>query len=81
MTCWSGHIPRMNNDQMRQAVQAYYAAYDRAWTQAWQSPVNPLRDVKKEPPVVKEPQRTTSLPEASASDKAGAIDVVFTRVR
>jgi len=80
MTCWNGHMPHMNNDQMHQAVHAYYAAYERSWRQAWQSPVNPLRDVGDESPERQEPRRTTSLPEAKAGDKVDAIDVEYVQV-
>jgi hypothetical protein len=84
MSCWSGHMPRMNEDQLRQACHAYYrAAYHSAWDQAWQSPMNPLKDAIEEPSVNADPSRarSTSLEEARPGDKAGAIDAEFVRVR
>lgn len=82
MTCWSGHMPRMTEEQIAQATRAYYtAAYRRAWTHAWQSPVNPLRDEAPETPENREPRRTTSLEPARTGDKVGAIDVECVRVR
>jgi hypothetical protein len=93
MSCWSGHMPRMNEDQLRQASEAYYrAAYNRAWTHAWQSPMNPFSyqpeqqvhwQADQEPPVQQEASRarSTSLEEARPGDKTGAIDVAFVRVR
>ena len=95
MTCWSGHVPHMNEEQLSQATRAYYrAAMNRAWTHAWQSPVNPFTTSQtinldwatahNEPPVSAEPSaraRQTSLEEARQSDKVDAIDVAFVRVR
>lgn len=84
MTCWNGHVPHMSEDQLRQACQAYYrAAYHNAWDGAWSSPMNPLRDAPREPPVKPDHARarSTSLEEARPGDKAGAIDAEFVRVR
>jgi hypothetical protein len=92
MTCWEGQMPYMNEDQLRQATRAYFrAAMDRAWQEAWRTPLNHgttsqatgpawAATEPTEPPASKESRRT-SLPRASASDKAGAIDVAFVRVR
>ena len=85
MSCWSGHMPHMSEDQLRQACHAYYrAAYRSAWDRAWQSPMNPLRETAQhETPEAEEPSRArrTSLEEAHPGDKAGAIDAEFVRVR
>lgn len=82
MSCWNGHMPHMTEAQLRQAIEAYTRAqYAANWTHAWQSPLNPLGADRQEPPVQSQPRRTTSLPEATAGDKAGAIEVEFVRVR
>lgn len=83
MTCWNGHLPHMNNDQLHQAMHAYYRA---AFTQAWDGRMRqqwwvPTGAERPEPAVEPEPRRSTSLPEARAVDKAGAIEVEFVRVR
>jgi len=92
MSCWNGHVPHMSEAQIAQATEAYFKAeYARNYAKAWSSPGNPFttsqtinlewRTEPTEPPASKQHRRTTSLAEAQASDKAGAIDVEYVRVR
>ena len=86
MSCWGGQMPHMTDEQMRQAIEAYYGMYKAGFTARWQvSPWTPPLD-----PCHLERPRTASSPKsqsrarletARAVDKAGAIDVEFVRVR
>lgn len=81
MTCWNGHILRMNEAQMRQALDAYYQAYDQAWqrrmAQQWWVP----GAAPRETPERQQPRRRTALEEARPGDKVDVLDVEFVRVR
>jgi hypothetical protein len=85
MTCWNGHVPRMNNDQMHQAVHAYFAAYQSQVAQRLDESIflqgQPPWTGGREPPEHSQSRRTTSLAEARPADRVGAIDVEYVRVR
>lgn len=76
MTCWHGHVPHMNDDQMAQAVHAYLHAFEARWQQ---QPWAPRLEPEKERPPSR--QSRPALPQATAADKLEAIDVEFVRVR
>lgn len=84
MTCWNGHRPDITREQLRQAIYTYYQAASRhGWPQ---SPSGPAAQASREPDAEEwehPPQhaRRTSLPEARAQDKVGAITVEFVRLR
>lgn len=80
MTCWNGHLPHMNDDQIDQAVHTYLHAWDAQFEARWaQQPwAPPLEPRSARPPKSQSP---TSLAEARAGDKVNAIDVEYVRVR
>ena len=80
MSCWEGHVPRMNEDQMRQAVNAYFGEYDMSFMARWQQQQwAPQMEPKRERPPRR--QSWAALPRARGEDKVGAIDAEFVRVR